>query len=431
MINLGSAKLTGVAEQLIGKTVDKLVGTDLEEIHAAIAKVQEFKQTYSKKLQALAHNSLRASLNLAYNQSSSRAALVDVELDVSQPKGQELARRAAMGDFSETLSMFDSPLVRINRGEFTHTTASSTELQVNLLGFGIQGLTRVIQKSSDALEMHEGGLLHVYTTDTMIEQRRKSGGELTASTFVLSTAARGMQGPGEKEYLICTLPKMSVTYHLVQEDDKASPTELTQILDFAEVAGLLPDAHAFAEQLRREFPKGLGKVRAEYIVRYGPEDVTSAFMLNDGLDRQNLRSLVRRVMRHYIAAKYTGMPQTFHAAPLGFAYLDDIVFQAFREAGFATFKNLHVRVTLPGWFTKGAPQRPELSDSIKQVLTALYNVEASYINKLVKLDVIMDELRAPGAAVDPKVLDKLAKDFVSMADNLDEFRENAFFAVFD
>ena len=154
-------------------------------------------------------------------------------------------------------------------------------------------------------------------------------------------------------------------------------------------------------------------------------------MLNDGLDRQNLCSLVRRVMRHYIAAKYTGMPQTFHAAPLGFAYLDDSVFQAFREAGFATFKNLHVRVTLPGWFTKGAPQRPELSDSIKQVLTTLYNVEASYINKLVKLDVIMDELRAPGAAVDPKVLDKLAKDFVSMADNLDEFRENAFFAVFD
>ena len=73
-------------------------------------------------------------------------------------------------------------------------------------------MTRVLQETEDALEAHDGGLLHIYTTRTQIDERHSHGGELTASTFLFATIAKALQPEGSREYLIRTLPKMSVQY---------------------------------------------------------------------------------------------------------------------------------------------------------------------------------------------------------------------------
>jgi hypothetical protein len=321
--------------------------------------------------------------------------------------------------------------VRINKGVFTHSISSSTQIQVNLFGFAIGGLTRVLQNTEEALEVHDGGLLHIYTTRTQIEERHKHGGELTASTFLFATIARALQPEGSREYLIRTLPKMSVQYDLLEEDDKTRPDEMRQILDLAALVGILPDTAGFLDSLRTQFPKGLGKVSAKYVIRYDSDAVSAAFQLADGENRENLRRLAMETMRSHIAARYTSLRSVDGMAVLGFAYLDPALFESFVRLGFAAFAQSDVLVTLPAWFTKGSAQKIRLQNLHKQVLITLYNVENRFLNRLVRLDATIDALRDELEGVSADELNEQVREFVEMSDDLNEFRENAFFAVFD
>ena len=141
-------------------------------------------------------------------------------------------------------------------------------------------------------------------------ERRKHGGELTESTFLFATVAKDFQAEGSREYLVRTLLKMSVQYDLLKEDDKTEPDEMRQILELAALVGILPDTTRFLDQLRNEFPKGLGKVSARYVIRYDSDAVSAAFQLPDGENRENLRELGRETMRRHIATRYTSLRST-------------------------------------------------------------------------------------------------------------------------
>jgi hypothetical protein len=318
--------------------------------------------------------------------------------------------------------------VRIYQGVFTHEVAASTQVQINLFGYGVEGFTRVLQNTEEALEAHDGGLLHIYTTRSQIEERRKHGGELSASAFLFATVANALQPAGAQNYLIETLPKMSVQYDLLHEDDKTSLEEMREILDLAGLIGMLPDPASFISELRKEFPDGLGIVRAKYVVRYESEAVAAAFQLQDAAAREQI---VRETMRHFIAAIYIGMRPTDWAPRLGFAYRDRATFDAFARLGFAAFGNSHINAPLPSWFTKGPSQKVELQTIQKQTLIKLYNVEHSFLDRLKKLYEAIDGLRKHSRAITAESLNKHVKAFIEMSDDLDQFRENAFFAVFD
>ncbi len=442
LLNLGESKLQGLVEQLLGRAFTGIrasnAGKALAELHAVLDRVDTFKNTYFKKLTELVNRSYSANLRLAYNAAGSRAALVDVEIDVSTAEGARLARAASGGDFSELLANYNSRIVRILKGVLTHNTASSTQVQINLLGYGMEGMTRVLMDTEEALEVHDGGILHVYTTAVSIEQRKRRGGELTASTFLLSTIANAFQpeGGAARRLLIGALPRMTVQFSLLQEDDRTSPEELTQILEFAESMGIVASAPALARELAREFPNGLGKVTAQYGVRYSERDVQSAFLFQDGPDRENLRRFARDTMRRLVAAKYVSLGITSHLAPLGFAYLDGANGELYRKTGNrAAFQALPIQTTLPGWFTRGTPRTELLSAHNKSVLAALYDIERSYLDRLVELDRVIDRLREGQEEIAPDALNRLAKRFVEMADDLDNFgglkETNVFFAMFD
>ena len=122
--NLADEKLQGLAEQILGTTFDEIRGSDagkaLKELHAALDQVESFKAKYYDKLKEVANRSFSAQLHFAYSRASSRTALLDVEVDVSSEEGSRLARLAAGGDFAGLLARYNSRMVRINRGVFTH-----------------------------------------------------------------------------------------------------------------------------------------------------------------------------------------------------------------------------------------------------------------------------------------------------------------------
>lgn len=432
--NLADDKLQGLTEQLLGKTFEDIRKSNLPktlaELRSAIDKVAGFRDKYYRKAVEAANRSYSAQLHFAYGRASSSTALLDVEVDIAGENGPRLARLAAAGNFSELLAAYSAKDVRIHQGVLTHSAAASTQLQINLFGFELESMSRLLQESEEAIEVHDGGLMHVYTTRTMQEEKRRRGGELTASTFLFGTVARALQPERSREYLVRTLPRMSVQYDLLKEDDKTKPEELRRILELAELLDIV-DADRFVEELRGEFPNGLGKVSARYVIRYDSEAVAAAFFIEDNAKRDRLRKLVADTMRGYISAKYTSMPPTHGMALLGFAYASPSAFELFNRLGPASFAAGSLSISLPKWFTGGAPSTVALQNVQKNSLATLYLLESKFTDRLIALDALVDGLRDGTAGVTASELNKRVKQFVEMADDLNFGRENCFFIVFD
>jgi hypothetical protein len=65
------------------------------------------------------------------------------------------------------------------------------------------------------------------------------------------------------------------------------------------------------------------------------------------------------------------------------------------------------------------------------VLFTLFSIEREYIKRLVTLDETIDALRDGLRGVSSDELNKQVRKFIEMSDDLNDFRENAFFAIFD
>lgn len=422
LAGLADKKLQGLIEKILAKPFAEIraskPGQWATQLHDALEKIEAFKRTYYEKLTELTHRSLRASLNLAFSASTHQEALVDIELDLSTPDGSALAHQVTVGDFSEALRQANRPHVRLNRGALTHKSVSSTHVQFNLFGYSAETLTTLTQNAAEALETCEGGVMHVYTTKTSLEEKKKRGNELTSSTFLLATAAEGIAAPGQSSPTAATLSRMSVDYRLLKQDGATSAEELMEILNLAESLGVISSAQTFSTALSNEFPEGLGAVKADYLARFEPSAAILPFAMNDDAKHSTMAALARQTMRQFIAARYNAMEANAWLRSLGHAYLDQRNYEQFRMIG---NRSEFVRAPL-------AP--PDLTEPAKHALFTLYSVEDKYIKRLVQLDESIDQLRAgKGKAAD---LDKYARDFVSMADDLDDFgRENAFFVVYD
>jgi hypothetical protein len=309
------------------------------------------------------------------------------------------------------------------------------------MGWGYDSLKQLTQNVEHAIEPASGGLLHVYATETSIEQRRANGRkfkESVESNFLLRAVGEAFQPEGDspnmadrktRQYLIQTLGALAAQYTLLESDERASVEGLKHYLDLAEFLGLLDERsrEAFAGDLARQFPGGLGKVKIRYIVRYDNAALRDALGAVSG---DELRELARQTMRRLVGAKYAGMKQTAHLARVGFAYLSPSLHEAYDEEGAAALQKFK-SVTLPAWFTKGAPMRVSLSPSDIQFLITLCNIEKNYADCLVKLDEVLDRALKEKKPIPLDELKEAARKFAEMADDLDEWRENAFFAIFD
>jgi hypothetical protein len=220
---------------------------------------------------------------------------------------------------------------------------------------------------------------------------------------------------------------MAVQYQLLYSDDKTSAGELTEYLDLAVFLGLAPDRDSLVRELNAQFPGGLGKVTVDYIVKYDDQAVRNAFTLSG----DDLADWARRTARQVLGAKYTGMEKPDWLARVGFAYQSPAFYELYKKGFTAVLSNGKL-VTLPGWFTGGAPQVVDLQEPVRPLVVTLFNVEDSYVKRLVALDALVDASVQKKEPIPADELQKAARDFVGMADDLDSFgRENSFFAMFD
>src|SRR5262249_36101250 len=255
---------------------------------------------------------------------------------------------------------------------------------------------------------------------------------LSCSTIVAFHSHAASSLPDDSKtsrYLAQTGSYLAAIYDRHESEDRTSAEEVKRYLDLAELLGLFDklSREAFVGGLARQFPDGFGKVNISYIVRYDNAALRDAL---GSVSAEELRELARQTMRRLIGAKYTGMKQNDWLPRVGFAYLSPSLHEAYDKEGFTALRQFKT-VTLPAWFTRDAPMKVDLSSSDIQFLITLCNIETSYADRLVKLDQVLDRALKEKKPVPLDDLKNAARKFVDLADELDEWRENAFFAIFD
>jgi hypothetical protein len=443
---IGDEKLQEIAGRLIGKAFDKIEKSRLneafEDLQKSLKMIEDFKDAWYARLTEAVSDKVRLDLHYAYTQASREEKLIDVELNLRRSEGRDLALAAAAGDFSGVLESYNTNYARINDAVLTHNISRSAQLQINIMGWDYDSLKQLTQNVEYAIERQSGGLLHIYATETSIRQRRAKGRkfkETIESNFLLRAVGETFQPDGAPSnaidratgrYLIQTLDNLAAQYTLLESDERTSVEELEHYLDLAEFLGLFDgqSREAFVADLAEQFPGGLGKVTINYIVRYDSAALRDALGAVSGGE---LRELARGTMRRLVGAKYTGMKQTDWMAPVGFAYLSPSAYEIYDRGGFTALRQSGIAVTLPGWFTKGAPRAVALSREDIERLITLYDIEDSYADRLAKLDEILDRALKEKKPIPLDELQQAARKFAEMAGRLDRWVENAFFAIFD
>lgn len=445
--SLSDKHLKGAVSDFIGKAFDEIEDTEwsdvLIEVRSTLDKIENFKNAWYKKVTEAVSQKFNFGLAHAYSRVSKDAALLDVEIDLNSPSGRDLALKAAGGDFATLLESYKSGAVKIHKGVLTHHLNKSTQLQINILGWSLNRLVTVVQHSKHSIEAQAGGLLHVYADKTYIEQKRTRGSkfkETVASKFLLKTLGSTSQPdhhPAQaidlqnRQYLVRTLRNMAVEYDLSYEDEHTKAEELRNYLEFGRMMGVVESSFrddpvaGVIRRLNEEFPDGLGKVSIKYMVKYNPDDLRLAFLLTS----DELRQRAQEAMREFVSARYIGMRSNDWDAILGFAYRSPVLADAAMNN---ELRNKSWAVRLPGWFTGSESGWDETLNSNHRIrLNTLFHTERKYLDRLVAFDKVIDKARVKNVAVPHEELRKAEKEFVEMADDIDRWRANTFFVVFD
>lgn len=442
--NLADEKLQAFVGRIVGKSFSFLSTNDdfkqaLSQIQAVTNNIDKFRTKYSEAVEKVAKQKFSFSLSLVYKRAGKGEALLDVEIDLSKANGPALAEQAFQGNFVDLLRNFDPASVRINKGLFTHDVTKSTQFNVKIFNWTKKGIVELVQHSEDSIETVDGGLLHVYSIDTSNKQTSsqewKKVKESTQSKFVLSLVAQTFQPTGHPEaafdkdgkLLVDEIRTANARYEFLREDDKTEADELTQYLQLAQYLGLIRDPQQLVFSFGQQFPKGLGRVKVSYVVRYNDTAVRNAF--TGFTSPQTLEVFARTTSRELVATHFTSLPPDKALSTLGFAYLSNDLYVAFAHDGFnpEKFKNdHHFELLLPTWFNNGATV--QLHKDLLGVLATFFRVENDFVERLKKLS----NLLSTSGPQKLQELNDATLHFVGLADDLDkEGGPNTFFAIFD
>ena len=451
---LADEKLKGLFEQLVGKGFEQIKKSEfpkaLKQAHDTLVKIETFKNEWYARITDAADQNFNVSLGIAFAKATHDDALVDVEINLGDPSGPALADAASRGRFAELLEQYASSAVKVRQGVLTRELKTTTHTHINVMGWGFDRVVTMVQKPEHSIESQAGGLMHVFATETSIEQVRKSGRkykETVASKFVLQTLGASLQAekdpapaidPRTRQFLIQTLNKMSVEYDLSYVDERTKADELTYYLQFANRLGLLPsvavDGQSTPSQmvaaLNRQFGGELGHVTVKYVVRYDDQAVRSAFFLEE----PELSDTARTAYRQFVSARNLSMAknQPFHAA-MAFAVLRQDLGD---ESNRGSLANRTFNYEQPAWFTGAARRQMQIPREALPQLDLFFRNERALIGKLGDLDELIDTLEKNRTSAAPRpipteALDKATRDFVGLADDTDHFGDGGFFAIVD
>ncbi|HKW02785.1 MAG TPA: hypothetical protein VJN96_23380, partial [Vicinamibacterales bacterium] len=383
LLSLTDVTLQGVIERLLGIAWEKIKTSDVAkaaaQLKAALDKIDEFKETWYAKLGEALHQQFSLTANYAFTRASANDALIDVEIDVSTPAGQKLFDTAVRGQFANVFDPANARLLRVHQGVLTHQLTDSAHLLINVLQWSETQLVEVIARTTNSIEVQPTGLVNVFTTEASVKQRVERKDYQIESTFLIGLAGDASQAAamtrGKQDYLIETLRKIGVSYNLAVSDKVTTTAELTQYLELAEYLRVIPSASAMAAKLAAEFPKGLGAVTATYVAKYDSDAIFAAFSKTSSAP---LKDIVRQASRYLVSAHLINSSNPLSdLVTMGFAYRDPGNAAVFDQQGFTGFRDANATVTIPAWFTKGAPRAVPLASGgfIRQQLITLYGLE--------------------------------------------------------
>jgi len=440
LLRLTDVTLQGVVERLLGMAWEKIKTDDVvkaaAQLKAALDRVDQFKETWYAKLGDALHQQFSLTANYAFTRATANDALIDVEIDVSTPAGQKLFETAAAGRFADVFDPANARLLRVHQGVLTHQLTDSAHILINVLQWSETQLVEVIARTTNSIEVQPAGLVNVFTTEASVKQRVERKDYQLESTFLIGLAGDATQAAvttgGKQDYLIETLRRIGVSYNLAVSDKVTTTAELTQYLELAEYLRLIPSASAMAATLAAEFPKGLGAVSATYVAKYDSDAIMAAFSKTSSAP---LKDIVRRASRFLVSAHLINSSNPLSdLVTMGFAYCDPGNAALFDQQGFTGFRDANATVTIPAWFTKGAPRLVPLPSGgfIRQQLITLYGLEHDIADTLAKLDETIDTARSRRAAVAEADLETAARKFVANAADINTYGTiNTFFGIFD
>lgn len=447
LAKLADERLQGAVEKLLGKGWEALNGSDFKRaadlVHKQFDKIAEFKDKwYREAVEKVTKQSFAMDLHLAYSRARKNEKLLEVEVNLAHADGPRLARAAAAGDFEELLQCYDTRVARIRQGMFSTEMRNSMRVKFNVLGYSSGLVQTLFQKSSEALETREGGLMHVHTSETFARRERETGWkfkERLDSKFLVQAIGESLQREGEaaRPYAVEVLRSMTSSFALFQSDEQTRPEELAEYLRLANELGLLDqEAGQYARELAAACGGQLGKVTLTYRVGFDTAGLRSAFRFVGDMkdpDGGQLGREAREAMRGFLWRKFAaGAKSTNWFARVAFAYRAEIFYQLYRRHEL----NAEPRgVTLPPWFTGfSRPEQANLRANPELLqLERLYLYEDKMVKGLLAVDAQVDLLEQlpPGGTIDWTKLNEAILKLVDAAGAVAEYDASCFPVILD
>ncbi len=445
-------ELRAVANDRLGLFVRRLVGRALDsstnikeafaDVRAVLQNVDAFANRLFTTFKEASNRSYGAALHAEYSRASESDSLIDVDLNLSTPRGRALMREAGRGDFEQVLTVTDAEIVQLREGVFTHRTRRQSPFKVNIVGwhrdYQYEGFDRVISEAEQRLVPGEHGITVFTTASLQIERERRRQDETVHVNFLLralgESAGVVKSRPRDRDYVVDGLRSLQVRYELAFTDEDTSEMELRDYLGFAQELGLAEQGATFeqlAPLLDRQPGGGFGDVKAAYDVRFGPPAL--AALLSVSSISPVAEKTIRQALRHIVLANYLKSREMHDVA---FAYATPGVFDLFHDEGAAKFaghsqRSFAVRVAAG----IAAPARVDLDTMELNVLATLFNIENALIKAIRNLYKVLG-----GPAIDLAKFEKALAGFGAAMKQFDDFDQtsrregvgtNTLFVVFD
>jgi hypothetical protein len=426
-------KLQAVATDKLGFFVSRLVGRALDssanlkkaldEVHAVLAKMDDFKDKLYDAFKQAANSSYKLALHSEYSRATERDALIDVFINMDDPRGHLLLTQAGQGNFQDILSIADPSVVKLQEGVFTHRVARKSAFKVNIIGwhlnYNYEGFDQVITNVEQRLIASDQGITVLSVADAEVARLRKRNGDAVHSDFLLRALGESKRvvnsTKGTDEYVIDALNSLTARYQLNFTDSKTSESELNDLLSFAKDLGI-DQQGATVQQLKPFLPRAadgsFGTISASYDVRFTSKSIQSVLQLNQL--NSNQKAQLRTSMRLMLLANYLNSDGLHE---LAFAYATNDVYEEFKEEG-ANFAN-HIKQTfdidLGGSKISGPAQVTLDANELRQLVT-LFTIEDNFIKAVDDLFAVLSS-----TAIDPIEFEKKLGRFGSAMKDFDDF----------
>lgn len=438
LLSLADEKLQGVVEKLLGKLWTQInsssLANDAKQLNGILVQIDNFKNTWYQRLTAALNQSFSLQLNYAYTRATEDDALIDVDIDVSSAAGQDLFNDASHGKFKSVFANPNSPLLKVQQGVLTHQLTKSTQLQIAVFGWQASSFTQVVSNTEIAIQNGASGQIQVFTTQASIDQRKqtqkKKGSDKVTETvesnlllkFVGETFLAG--GSPDSPYLAKVINNMAAEYDLSYSDDQTTPYELQSYLSFAETLGLVPSAKDFAGTLSEQFPQGLGKVKAQYVVTFDNDGVRDAFTVAPGQAAGIAQAVTMDLIRS--ALVHRGLLNG--PALIALAAIDPGIREVYKTQGFTAILQGHLSVDVPADLGGG---HVNVNDAFRPFVSTLLGMEFAFAKSFSDLDNLVVSIKQ-GATPPVDKLQQMATQFVESAADISGYgRINSMFAIFD